>query len=64
MSERDFTYWLQGYFELSETGGLSEKQVEIIKEHLSLVFQKKTTSSLSDLAATIGTQQSYRPQYC
>jgi hypothetical protein len=43
MTSRDFCYWLQGFFELSfeelgETGGLTEGQVSIIKNHLNMVF--------------------------
>ena len=39
MNDRDFLYWLNGFFELSEENkGLTVKQVEIIKQHLSLVF--------------------------
>ena len=44
MTSRDFAYWLQGFFEITEAGqenkaaSLSEKQVDIIKRHLSLVF--------------------------
>ena len=39
MNTIDFCYWLQGYFEISEGKELSEKQVEIIKNHLNLVFK-------------------------
>jgi hypothetical protein len=42
MDFEQFTYWLQGYFELTEDKDLSEKQVEIIKDHLALVFDKQT----------------------
>jgi len=38
MTSRDFCYWLQGLFELSETKTLSEQQVQIIKNHLAMVF--------------------------
>lgn len=53
MTERDFAYWLQGYFELYEAGypghpdniegfvgAFSAKQYECIKNHIALV---KTT---------------------
>ena len=39
MNSIDFCYWLQGHFEISKTKELSEKQVEIIKNHLNLVFK-------------------------
>lgn len=38
MYSQDFCFWLQGYFEISEATELNEKQVEIIKNHLNLVF--------------------------
>ena len=42
MKAQDFTYWLQGFFELSESETLSEAQVDMIKSHLALVFNKVT----------------------
>ena len=40
MTEKDFCYWLQGFFELSDSKELSlnSKQVELIRKHLNLVF--------------------------
>jgi len=42
MTPRDFVYWLQGYMEIQNPKTLGEKQVAIIKDHLSLVFKKET----------------------
>lgn len=42
MEPRDFVYWLQGFFEISESTDLTPKQVQIIKDHLALVFKKET----------------------
>ena len=42
MDSKDFTYWLQGFFEISDAKKLDEKQVQIIKDHLGLVFNKVT----------------------
>jgi hypothetical protein len=42
MTSEQFTYWLQGYFELGHLKTLDEKQVQIIKDHLNLVFKKVT----------------------
>lgn len=39
MYSQDFCYWLQGYFEISGAKELDEKQIEIIKNHLNLVFR-------------------------
>lgn len=42
MTPESFAYWLQGFFELSGTDKLTEKQVQIVKDHLALVFTKVT----------------------
>lgn len=38
MTSRDFAFWLQGFFEISNTKIISAEQTEIIKKHLNLVF--------------------------
>lgn len=42
MNSETFTYWLQGFVELSDSDNISEKQWLVIKDHLKLVFDKKT----------------------
>lgn len=42
MTSDQFTYWLQGYFEIENPKELNETQVQIIKDHLQLVFKKVT----------------------
>jgi len=43
MNSESFTYWLQGFVELSESDAVpNEKQWLMIKDHLKLVFDKKT----------------------
>ena len=45
MKSRDFAFWLQGFFEITDASsnrapdGLTEGQVAAIKSHLSLVFR-------------------------
>lgn len=43
MTARDFCYWLQGFFEVhgidKERIILRPEQVEVIKRHLSMVFE-------------------------
>lgn len=39
MNTIDFCFWLQGYFEISDGKALSEKQVKVLQNHLSLVFK-------------------------
>lgn len=51
MNERDFCYWLKGFFEMnSNTLYLTREQTYMIQEHLKLVFNQKTqTYQLQDL---------------
>lgn len=42
MNERDFCYWLQGFVELTEADNISPEQWQAVKDHLKLVFEKKT----------------------
>ena len=48
MKSTEFIYWLQGFFELSESNALTEKQTQIIKNHLKLVFIYEIDPSYSD----------------
>lgn len=42
MNSEQFVFWLQGFFELTDSNNLSPNQVKMIKEHLGLVFNKVT----------------------
>ena len=42
MTPENFVYWLQGFIETAEPKTLSAKQLQIIKDHLDLVFDKQT----------------------
>ena len=42
MNTQDFAMWLHGFFEISDSNTLSEKQVKVIKDHLDLCFSKVT----------------------
>jgi acyl-CoA-binding protein len=42
MTTEQFAYWMKGFFEISDSKKLTEKQVQIIKDHLDLVFTKVT----------------------
>ena len=50
MKSRDFCYWLQGYFELTEKGSLPEVKVEAIKKHLAMVFKHEIDPAMGDSA--------------
>lgn len=45
LKSESFIYWLQGFFEISEATTLNEKQINIIKEHLELCFEKVVSSA-------------------
>jgi len=55
MTEKDFVYWLQGFFEIQDasnqtnSGELNNKQVKIIRDHLALVFNKVTPNYPLDI---------------
>lgn len=38
MTSRDFAYWLQGLFELSDITSLNEHQTDLVRRHLEMVF--------------------------
>jgi len=42
MTAEQFTYWLQGYFEINDPDRISPMETKIIKDHLALVFKKET----------------------
>lgn len=48
MTSRDFCFWLQGHFEIAEPRQLNEKQTEMIKRHLALVFKHEIDPSMGD----------------
>lgn len=48
MKATEFCFWIQGFFELSESEQLTPRQVEIIKNHLKLVFYHDIDPSYSE----------------
>ena len=38
MQSRDFCYWLQGLFELGDPESLTPDQIQVIRNHLNMVF--------------------------
>jgi hypothetical protein len=46
VTSRDFCYWLQGFFELSDPhSGLTQEQADTIEKHLALVFKHEIDPS-------------------
>lgn len=48
MTSRDFAYWLQGFFEVSEAKEITTAQTKLIKKHLALVFKHEIDPSMGD----------------
>jgi len=48
MTSRDFCYWLQGYFEVSNPKEINDKETQMIKKHLALVFKHEIDPSMGD----------------
>ena len=46
MTPENFAYWLQGFIEISDVKGINETQLQIIKDHLALVFRKETPNRI------------------
>ncbi len=42
MTAEQFAYWLQGFMEMADPKELNTTQTQQIKDHLKLVFDKKT----------------------
>lgn len=54
MTSRDFAFWLQGFFEITEGDernagrGLSPAQAETVRRHLALVFKHEIDPSMKE----------------
>lgn len=58
MTSRDFCYWLQGYFEIAHSGpvkpephnryNFQDYQIEMIRNHLAMVFKHEIDPSFGD----------------
>lgn len=42
MTPEQFVYWLQGFLEVQDPKVLDERQTQILKDHVALVFTKET----------------------
>ena len=56
-----FCYWLQGFFELQEPEAITSEQLEMIKTHLDLVFEKVTEHPFRSLSKEEGFQHLNTP---
>lgn len=48
MTSRDFAFWLQGFFEISNVESITKEQTEVIKNHLNLVFKHEIDPSMGN----------------
>lgn len=48
MTSRDFCYWLQGHFEISDKTSLNERETTLVKRHLAMVFKHEIDPSFKD----------------
>lgn len=48
MTSRDFAFWLQGFFKLNNPKVINEKETDLIKKHLNLVFKHEIGPSMGD----------------
>lgn len=48
MTSRDFAYFLQGFFELSNPKTINESETALIKAHLNLVFKHEIDPSMGN----------------
>jgi len=46
MTSREFCYWLQGHFELTDDTDLTKHQIDTVKTHLAMVFKHEIDPSL------------------
>lgn len=62
MTSRDFCYWLQGYFEVSEAKIMNKTQLNQVKKHLNLVFKHEIDPSMGDESHQNGLNMIHNPQ--
>jgi hypothetical protein len=48
MTSRDFAFFLQGYFEISNPKEIGPDETEMIKRHLNLVFKHEIDPAMGD----------------
>ena len=62
MKSRDFAYWLQGLFELGNPKALDERQTDLVKRHLALVFKHDIDPSAGDADHRAALNEIHNPE--
>lgn len=61
MNYEQFAIWLHGFLEISNAETIDKNQTQIIKDHLALLFDKKTPDLSKNKDADVF--EHYRPPY-
>ena len=61
MNYEQFAIWLHGFLEISNAETIDKNQTQIIKDHLALLFDKKTTDRSKNKDADVF--ENYHPPY-
>ena len=61
MTSRDFAFWLQGYFEVSDPVQIGKVETEMIKRHLNLVFKHEIDPSMGGPEHQLELNQTHSP---
>lgn len=62
MTSRDFAFFLQGFFEVAEPKTIGEKETEMIKKHLNLVFKHEIDPSMGGPEHQLELNEIHSPQ--
>lgn len=60
MTAEQFVYWLQGFMEVGQPRSLNDGQIQVIRDHLKLVFDKQTPDR-TNMTEIVGVPNSTRP---
>lgn len=61
MTAEQFAYWLKGFMEVAQPQTLNSTQIQIIQDHLKLVFDKQTPERELYGTAPIGVPNTTQP---
>lgn len=56
MTTENFCFWLKGFLEIGNPFDLKHKQLQIVKDHLDLVFNKVTPDHVNKTPTQSGTE--------